>query len=346
MATTAEHLETWPTAGFRHEALLYAGDDGFVDGTLPWLREAVAAQEPALVVVSAARIARLRDELGADAEDVTFADMAEVGINPARIIPAWREFVDAHADAAAGCGASASRSGPTAAPTSSSSASATRRCSTWPSPAPRTSGCCARTTSRLSAPTSSRRPTTAIPPWSPTARRRSSATYQDLPEIAGPFAEPLPDPPAGAERACLRPGDIGQRARAGHAASAGRRLLGGAHGRPRARRQRGGDQLDPSRRRRGRAAHLAERPRADLRGRRRRPDRRPACRAPAARSAASPAVTACGCATRSATWSSCAPSPPAASCGCTPASVARRSPRAAARGAAGRRSRRCGRTAS
>ena len=97
MATTAERVETWPTAGFRHEALLYAGDDGFVDGTLPWLREAVAAQEPTLVVVSAARIARLRDELGPDAEDVTFADMAEVGINPARIIPAWREFVDAHA---------------------------------------------------------------------------------------------------------------------------------------------------------------------------------------------------------------------------------------------------------
>ena len=96
MATTAEHVETWPTAGFRHEALLYTGDDGFIDATLPWLRDAVTAQEPTLVVVSAARIARLRDELGADAEDVSFADMAEVGINPARIIPAWREFVDAH----------------------------------------------------------------------------------------------------------------------------------------------------------------------------------------------------------------------------------------------------------
>ena len=53
--------------GFRHEALLYAGEDGFVEGTLPWLRDAVAAQEPTLVVVSAAKIARLREELGADA---------------------------------------------------------------------------------------------------------------------------------------------------------------------------------------------------------------------------------------------------------------------------------------
>ena len=98
MASTAEHVETWPAAGFRHEALLYAGDDDFFAGTLPWLRDAVAAEEPALVVVSATKIARLREELGAAAaERVTFADMAEVGINPARIIPAWREFVDAHA---------------------------------------------------------------------------------------------------------------------------------------------------------------------------------------------------------------------------------------------------------
>jgi anti-sigma regulatory factor (Ser/Thr protein kinase) len=97
MGTTAEHAEDRPTEGFRHEALLYAGDDGFVEGTLAWLRDAVAADEPTLVVVSAAKIARLREELGAAAaERVTFADMAEVGINPARIIPAWREFVDAH----------------------------------------------------------------------------------------------------------------------------------------------------------------------------------------------------------------------------------------------------------
>ena len=97
MATTAEHAGRWLTDGFRHEALLYAGEDGFLEGTLPWIRDAVAAGEPILVVVSAARIARLREELGAQAEGVTFADMADVGINPARIIPAWRAFVDAHA---------------------------------------------------------------------------------------------------------------------------------------------------------------------------------------------------------------------------------------------------------
>ena len=96
MATTAEHIDPSPADGFRHEALLYAGTDGFLEGTLPWIRDAVAAEEPTLVVVSAAKIGRLRDELGpAAAEQVTFADMADVGINPARIIPAWREFVEA-----------------------------------------------------------------------------------------------------------------------------------------------------------------------------------------------------------------------------------------------------------
>jgi anti-sigma regulatory factor (Ser/Thr protein kinase) len=82
---------------FRHEALLYAGDDGFLAGTLPFIRAGVAAGEPTLVVVDAPKVARLRAELDGDAERVEFADMAAVGANPGRIIAAWREFVDRHA---------------------------------------------------------------------------------------------------------------------------------------------------------------------------------------------------------------------------------------------------------
>jgi anti-sigma regulatory factor (Ser/Thr protein kinase) len=96
MARTAEQVEQRAADGFRHEALLYAGEDAFVEATVPWIRDAVAEEEPILVVVGAAKIARLRLEMGADAERVAFADMADVGANPARIIPAWREFVDAH----------------------------------------------------------------------------------------------------------------------------------------------------------------------------------------------------------------------------------------------------------
>src|SRR4051794_1494681 len=78
---------------FRHEALFYSGLEGFVEGTVPFLREGVQRDEAILVVVSADKIARLRLELGRDAEQVRFADMAHIGVNPARIIPAWRDFV-------------------------------------------------------------------------------------------------------------------------------------------------------------------------------------------------------------------------------------------------------------
>src|SRR5919205_298096 len=78
---------------FRHEALFYAGRDDFVRRTAEFLRDGVEAGEPALVVVGAAKIALLREELGDAAGSVQFADMAEVGANPARITPAWRDFV-------------------------------------------------------------------------------------------------------------------------------------------------------------------------------------------------------------------------------------------------------------
>jgi anti-sigma regulatory factor (Ser/Thr protein kinase) len=84
-------------SGFRHEALMYKGDDDFLAGTLPFLREGIAADEPILVVVGAGKIARLRSALGADADRVHFEDMVKVGHNPARIIPAWRAFANAHA---------------------------------------------------------------------------------------------------------------------------------------------------------------------------------------------------------------------------------------------------------
>lgn len=81
---------------FSHEALLYAGDAGFLAGTVPFVRAGLAAEEPVMVVVSRRKIALLRSALGPQAGAVRFADMAEVGRNPARIIPAWREFVDEH----------------------------------------------------------------------------------------------------------------------------------------------------------------------------------------------------------------------------------------------------------
>jgi anti-sigma regulatory factor (Ser/Thr protein kinase) len=90
-----QHGET-----FQHEALLYAGEREFMDGALAFLREGLERDEPSLVAVSAARIGSLRECLGDDAERVQFVDMAAVGANPARIIPAWRTFVDARPEGA------------------------------------------------------------------------------------------------------------------------------------------------------------------------------------------------------------------------------------------------------
>ncbi|MEA2142211.1 MAG: hypothetical protein QOI64_641 [Solirubrobacteraceae bacterium] len=63
---------------------------------VPFLQAGIAADEPTLVVVGAHKIDALRDALGPGADAIEFADMQDVGANPARIIPAWEEFVEAH----------------------------------------------------------------------------------------------------------------------------------------------------------------------------------------------------------------------------------------------------------
>jgi anti-sigma regulatory factor (Ser/Thr protein kinase) len=86
-----------PPTEFRHEALLYAGEDRFLDGAVPFIRDGLAAGEPILAAVSKARIRLLSSSLGGGAERVRFVDMNEVGRNPARVIPVWRDFLDVHA---------------------------------------------------------------------------------------------------------------------------------------------------------------------------------------------------------------------------------------------------------
>jgi anti-sigma regulatory factor (Ser/Thr protein kinase) len=82
---------------FHHETLFYAGDDGFIGGTLPFINEALAAEDLILVAVSNARIELLKEALDDDVERVRFTDMHLLGSNPARIIPAWHQFLEDHA---------------------------------------------------------------------------------------------------------------------------------------------------------------------------------------------------------------------------------------------------------
>lgn len=79
-----------------HEAVFYSGAEEFAAVTVPFIRAAAGRGDPVLVMVHQQKIGLLRDHLGADADSLQFADMADVGANPARIIAAWREFVADH----------------------------------------------------------------------------------------------------------------------------------------------------------------------------------------------------------------------------------------------------------
>jgi anti-sigma regulatory factor (Ser/Thr protein kinase) len=90
---------------FHHEAVLHTGGvDGFASFATPLIEQALQEDAPVLVAVSAERIARLREALGVSAALVGFADIVELGRNPARIIPAWRAFLERHAHRAPALG--------------------------------------------------------------------------------------------------------------------------------------------------------------------------------------------------------------------------------------------------
>jgi anti-sigma regulatory factor (Ser/Thr protein kinase) len=81
---------------FRHEAAFYRGLDDYTRTVGPYVSAGLSAGEPVLVADLPDRIEALRSALGPRAAEVGFVDMAELGGNPARIIPAWRRFVDEH----------------------------------------------------------------------------------------------------------------------------------------------------------------------------------------------------------------------------------------------------------
>ena len=79
--------------GFRHEAFLYSGEEEFLAGATSFIRGGLEGDEAIMVVVDAPKIDLLRSELGGEADEVVFADMAVAGVNPARLIPAWLKFL-------------------------------------------------------------------------------------------------------------------------------------------------------------------------------------------------------------------------------------------------------------
>ncbi|MCL3861336.1 sensor histidine kinase [Actinotalea sp. K2] len=86
------------SVGYCHEALLWHGIDSFLASAVPFVTEGLDAGSPVLVAVTAPLADALRTALDPpDGARVEFVDMAELGRNPARIIPAWLDFIARHA---------------------------------------------------------------------------------------------------------------------------------------------------------------------------------------------------------------------------------------------------------
>jgi hypothetical protein len=84
---------------YRHEAFLWHDRADYTDGLVPFITEGLAAGEPVMVATLTEHTDWLREELGPEADQVKFFDMAELGRNPAKIIPAWQKFIDSESGA-------------------------------------------------------------------------------------------------------------------------------------------------------------------------------------------------------------------------------------------------------
>ena len=81
---------------FRHLALFYQGRGEYLAALCGFIRAGRARGEAVFVAVPERKAQLLRQELGADSAQVTLVDMAELGRNPARIIPAVLAYAGKH----------------------------------------------------------------------------------------------------------------------------------------------------------------------------------------------------------------------------------------------------------
>jgi len=199
-------VDTRPIAEpFRHEAFLYAGLSEFAAGTGAFIREGVEREEPTLVVVGGEKLALLRDVLGAAADRVLFADMAEVGANPARIIPAWRDFVSTYSRPGGGLRGVGEPIHPERGPgelVECHRHEALLNLAFADTPAFRL--VCPYDTEALE-PEVIEHARTTHPAVVQRGVPSPSGSFDGLEKIAAPFADPLPPPPADAERLAVEP---------------------------------------------------------------------------------------------------------------------------------------------
>ncbi len=92
-------MSTVITDPFAHPAFFYRGHAEYLSGTVPFITDGLAADEPVAVAVPSPQLDVLRSALGPAVRDVLLLDMTVVGRNPGRIIPGvLRAFADQHPD--------------------------------------------------------------------------------------------------------------------------------------------------------------------------------------------------------------------------------------------------------
>lgn len=79
-----------------HAAVFYRGTDEYLDAVLGFVAGGLERADPVFVAVPGPKVGLLREHLGGRADRVSFADMTEMGANPAWIIPRVAAFADAH----------------------------------------------------------------------------------------------------------------------------------------------------------------------------------------------------------------------------------------------------------
>lgn len=89
-------MESHAFGDLHHEVLFYRSDAEFRTVVAEFAQEGVAAGEAVLVAAPEPRLDEVRAELNGSSDAVSFVDAMGVGANPARLIPVYRQFIDAH----------------------------------------------------------------------------------------------------------------------------------------------------------------------------------------------------------------------------------------------------------
>ncbi len=82
--------------GLSHHALFYRDQREFLACITSFAHDGLARSEPVFIAVPGSKGRLAGSQLGQDLRSMAYADMAETGRNPARIIPAVRSFIDQH----------------------------------------------------------------------------------------------------------------------------------------------------------------------------------------------------------------------------------------------------------